>query len=765
MSKDNIYKRALAYHSQEPYGKLSIVPTKSLLSPNDLALAYSPGVAEPCRQIEIDGVAAARRYTAKGNLVAVISNGTAVLGLGDIGALASKPVMEGKAVLFKKFGGIDAFDIEINETDPQKLVDIIASLEPTFGGINLEDIKSPECFYIESELKKRMTIPVLHDDQHGTAVTVAAALLNALEITGKDISQVTLVASGAGAGGIACLNLLIDLGLKIDHILLCDSKGVIHDQRDDVISLDASKQPFIRQTHARTLQDAMIGADIFLGLSKKGLVCGDMVKSMGPKPIVFALANPEPEILPEDAYAANPDVIMATGRSDYPNQVNNAVCFPYIFRGALDVGAKEINQHMKIACVKAIANLAKAEATEEVLKTYGHDLPLFGKDFLIPKPFDRRLYVELSFAVAKAAIESGVATIELDLNEYYKKLSSHIQEHGILMRPIFNIAQRKSKQEVRIAFCEGESDRVLQAVQMLQSDNLCKAVLIGRPNIIEERSKSLGINLQNVEIVNPQQDDRFHLYWSTYHKIFERKGISEKLAKSMICHTPTAIGSLMVHLKDADAVICGVEGRFIDHVKQMRPILGSDREHIKCATLCGVVIESIGDSQTYFMADPYVNIDPTPEQLVDIILLSAQKIKDFDIKPKVALLSHSNFGTSNHPSAIKMRDTLKILNSMKIDFEVDGEMHGNTALSEVDRLKYVSNSPLKGGANLLIFPNIDAAHITFTTMKSLPGAQAIGPIMLGLKRIGHIMSNSTTSQGIFNMAVMCVQEFFKQHSQ
>ncbi len=764
MSQDNIYKRALDYHSEEPCGKLSIVPTKSLLSPHDLALAYSPGVAEPCRQIEAEGITAARRYTAKGNLVAVISNGTAVLGLGHIGALASKPVMEGKAVLFKKFGGIDAFDIEINETDPQKLVDIIASLEPTFGGINLEDIKSPECFYIENELKKRMSIPVLHDDQHGTAVTVAAALLNALEITKKSIDQVKLVASGAGAGGIACLNLLVDLGLNIENILLCDSKGVIHDQREDLNSLDESKQPFIRHTNAKTLEEAMNGADIFLGLSKKGLLSQQMVKTMTQKPIIFALANPEPEILPEEAYAANPDAIVATGRSDYSNQVNNAVCFPYIFRGALDVGAKEINQQMKIACVKAIANLAKAEATEEVLKTYGHDLPLFGKDFLIPKPFDRRLYVELSFAVAKAAIESGVATIPLNLDNYHKKLSSHIQEHGIMMRPIFSGAQRKSKKEVKIAFCEGESDRVLQAVQMLQSDNFCKAVLIGRPHIIEERSKSLGINLQNVEIVNPQQDDRFHLYWSTYHKIFERKGISEKLAKSIICHTPTAIGSLMVHLKDADAVICGVEGRFIDHVKQMRPILGSSQEHIKCATLCGVVIESIGDSQTYFMTDPYVNIDPTPQQLAEIILLSVEKMKDFDIKPKIALLSHSNFGTSNHPSAIKMRDTLKILNSMKIDFEIDGEMHGNAALNEEDRLKYVSSSSLTGAANLLVFPNIDSAHITFTTMKSLPGAQAIGPIMLGLKGIGHIASNSTTSQGIFNMAVMCIQEFFKKNS-
>lgn len=757
---NGIYQQSVLYHKAKPEGKLAVVPTKPLITQHDLALAYSPGVAEPCRLIEKDP-SQAFELTSKGNLVAVISNGTAVLGLGNIGALASKPVMEGKAILFKKFAGIDSFDIEINETDPDKLVEIIASLEPTFGGINLEDIKSPECFYIEKKLSERLKIPVFHDDQHGTAIIVSAAIINALELVGKNIADVKLVTSGAGAAAIACLDLLISLGLKIENITLCDSKGVVHKERTDY--LDETKLVYAKITKARTLADALIGADVFLGLSVANIMTVEMVDAMAPRPIILALSNPEPEIKPELVRSVRPDAIIATGRADYPNTVNNALCFPYIFRGALDVRATKINQAMKIACVHAIAKLAKAECCDTVINVYNGETLMFGPDYIIPKPFDRRLFVEIAFAVAKSATESGVAQKPIeDFDQYRQNLTETIYQSGMIMRPIFAMAKNsKDKPQVRIAFAEGEEEKVLQAVQTLVDENTGSMILIGRPEVIHRRIATLGLRLKlerDFTVVDPSNDHRYQQYWSTYHQIMARKGVSSTLAKTLLRTNTTIIAALMVYLKDAEAMICGSVGRYIEHFKYVKDILGLDTKYSRCSTVCGLLPNNFThlESGTLFIADPYVNVDPTAEQIVDITLAAAERVKSFGITPKIALVSHSNFGSSKQDSAKKMRKVHQLL--LGSDLEIEGEMHADAALIPDIRDLALPNGKLKGSANLLIMPNIDAANISFNLIKALSNGNSIGPILMGINGVAHIVTPSAKARSIVNMAAIAIAD-------
>ena len=754
----SIYEQSLEYHSHHPRGKLEIKATKPLTNPHDLALAYSPGVAEPCLEIARNPLKAAD-YTIRGNLVAVISNGTAVLGLGNIGALASKPVMEGKAILFKKFAGIDAFDIEIDETDPQKLVDIIASLEPTFGGINLEDIKAPECFYIEKELIKRVKIPVLHDDQHGTAIIVSAAMKNALELAGKKIDAVKIVVSGAGASALACIQLLIKLGLNPNNLIVLDKDGVVHKGRGN---LDEVKAIFAADTHLRTLEEAIKDADVFLGLSAAGVMTADMAKSMASNPIIFALANPEPEIRPEVVHSVRDDAIMATGRTDYPNQVNNALCFPYIFRGALDVGATCINDEMKIACVEAIARIAKAESDDVVVATYGGETLTFGRDYIIPKPFDRRLYVDLSFAVAKAAVESGVATRPItDWQAYRVKLKEVIYRSGMVMRPIF-AAAKNADEPIRLVFAEGEDERVLQAVQTIHDEKIAQPLLVGRPEVIERRIATLGLRLkvnEDFTIVNPLDDSRYKTYWQKYQEILARKGITPAIAKEVMRTNTTVISAMMLHLGDVDTMICGSQGTYPDHLVPIMEILGIANNQQRCAALSAIAIDNPKiERGILFITDPYVNIDPTADQLAEITIMAAEQIKLFGIEPKIALLSYSNFGAGSHPQAKKMRQVYSIIRHLAPELEIEGEMHADAALDEKIRSRLFPGNTLKGAANLLVMPNIDAANIALNMIKVLGDGETIGPILMGIKESAHICTPSALPRTLVNLAAIAVSK-------
>ncbi|WP_145549727.1 NADP-dependent oxaloacetate-decarboxylating malate dehydrogenase [Yersinia intermedia] len=751
---EQLKQSALDFHQYPTPGKIQVSPTKPLATQRDLALAYSPGVAAPCLEIAADPLAA-YKYTARGNLVAVISNGTAVLGLGNIGALAGKPVMEGKGVLFKKFSGIDVFDIEVDELDPDKLIDIIASLEPTFGGINLEDIKAPECFYIEQKLRERMKIPVFHDDQHGTAIICTAAVLNGLRVVKKDIGDVKLVVSGAGAASIACLNLLVALGLKHHNITACDSKGVIYKGRE--ANMAQTKAAYaIEDNGQRTLGDAMPGVDIFLGCSGPGVLTQDMVKTMAPNPLILALANPEPEILPPLAKAVRPDAIICTGRSDYPNQVNNVLCFPFIFRGALDVGATTINEEMKLACVHAIADLALAEQSDVVASAYGEQDLSFGPEYIIPKPFDPRLIVKIAPAVAKAAMDSGVATRPIaDFSAYIEKLSEFVYKTNLFMKPIFSQAKKEMK---RVVLAEGEEERVLHATQELISQGLAYPILIGRPSVIETRLKKLGLQItagKDFEVVNNESDPRFNEYWQEYYQIMKRRGVSQEQARRAVIGNPTLIGSIMVHRGEADAMICGTIGTYHEHYDVVEKVFGF-REGAHVAGAMNALLLPTGNT---FIADTYVNDDPTPEQLAEITLMAAETVRRFGIEPKVALLSHSSFGTSDCPAARKMRRTLELVNQMAPELEIDGEMHGDAALVESIRHNLMPDSPLKGAANVLIMPNMEAARISYNLLRvtSSEGV-TVGPVLMGVAKPVHILTPIASVRRIVNMVALAVVE-------
>ncbi|GAC1322005.1 MAG: NADP-dependent malic enzyme [Collimonas sp.] len=742
---------ALEYHRSPTRGKIAVVPTKPLSNQRDLSLAYSPGVAYACLAIHEDPDMAVE-YTSRANLVGVVTNGTAVLGLGDIGPLAGKPVMEGKGCLFHNFAGIDVFDIELAERDPDKLVEIIAALEPTLGGINLEDIKAPECFYIEKKLRERMKIPVFHDDQHGTAIISSAALLNGLELVNKKIGEVKLVASGAGAAAIACLDLMVELGVKRENIFVCDSRGVIHDKRED--KLDVSKQRYQQTTDARTLADAIVGADVFLGCSAPGVLTQDMVKAMGSQPIILALANPEPEIRPELALEARPDCIIATGRSDYPNQVNNVLCFPYIFRGALDCGATSITEAMKVACVREIADLTKAEISEEVASAYAGQELHFGPEYIIPKPFDSRLILRIAPAVARAAEESGVATRPIkDMDAYRQSLMRFVSHTGMFMRPVF-LAARGEPQ--RIVYAEGEDERVLRAVQIALEEKLVRPILIGRPAVIEARIKRAGLRLQagrDFELINPEDDVRFRQYWETYHEIKARDGVTPEMAKSTLRRSNTTIAALLVKLGDADGMLCGLVGRFDNHLEHVSDIIGL-RDGAKCfATMNGLVL----DKHTLFIADTFVNDDPDAEQLSDIAAMAVEEVRRFGVPPKVAFLSHSMFGSSTRPSARKMRAARDLFVKRMPDVEADGEMHGDAALSAEVRAQFLPKSTLSGEANVLVTPNLDAANILFNVLKMTGGqGVTVGPVLLGAAAPVHILNPSATVRRVVNMTALVV---------
>ncbi|WP_298014827.1 NADP-dependent malic enzyme [uncultured Aquabacterium sp.] len=746
---------ALEYHRLPSRGKIAVTPTKPLSNQRDLSLAYSPGVAYPCLAIEQDPTLAAD-FTSRGNLVAVVTNGTAVLGLGDIGPLASKPVMEGKGCLFKKFAGIDVFDIELAERDPDKLVEIIAALEPTLGGINLEDIKAPECFYIEKQLSARMNIPVFHDDQHGTAIISSAALLNGLELVGKDIGAVKVAVSGAGAAAIACLDVMVGLGVKREHIFVCDSKGVIHSDRADAAKLDESKRRYCQTTTARTLADVIEGADVFLGCSAPGVLTGDMVKTMADKPIILALANPEPEIRPEIAKAARPDCIIATGRSDYPNQVNNVLCFPYIFRGALDCGATKITEAMKLACVRQIADLAKAEISDEVAAAYpGRELR-FGPDYLIPTPFDSRLILRIAPAVAEAAAASGVATRPIaDLKAYRDSLSQFVTNTGLFMRPLF-LGAKAAAARKRIAYAEGEDDRVLRAAQIAVDEGLAFPVLVGRPDIITSRIERAGLRLQpgeNCEIVNPAKDDRFKQYVEAYRRLRSRDGFTPELAKVAVRRSNSLIATMLVKMGDADGMICGVIGRYDYHLDHVREVIGVKPGAHGLAALNALIL----DQHNLFIADTFVNEDPTAEQLADIAMLAVEEVQRFGLPPRVAFLSHSMFGSSRRPSAQKMRQARDIFVARMPHIPADGEMQGDAALSESLRSKLLPETTLDGTANILICPNLDAANILFNVLKMTGGnGVTVGPILLGAAAPVHILNPSATVRRIVNMTAVAV---------
>ncbi|KWT68567.1 MULTISPECIES: NADP-dependent malic enzyme [unclassified Variovorax] len=744
---------AREYHRSPVRGKISISPTKPLLNQRDLSLAYSPGVAYPCLDIEADPAKAAE-YTSRGNLVGVVTNGTAVLGLGNIGPLAAKPVMEGKGCLFKKFAGIDVFDIELAESDPDKLVEIIAALEPTLGGINLEDIKAPECFYIERKLRERMNIPVFHDDQHGTAIISAAALINGLELVGKKIDEVKIAVSGAGAAAIACLDVMVGMGAKPANIFAVDSKGLIYIGRPG--GFDDSKSRYAQaDTGARTLADVMKKADVFLGCSAPGVVSQDMVKSMADRPIILALANPEPEIRPELAKEVRPDCIIATGRSDYPNQVNNVLCFPYIFRGALDCGASKITEQMKLACVREIAELTKADISEEVATAYQGQELAFGPDYIIPKPFDSRLILRIAPAVAKAAQDSGVATRPIeDLEAYRQNLARFVYQTGMFMRPVFSAAKLASAK--RVAYCEGEDDRVLRAAQLAVDEGLAKPILIGRPAVIETRLKKAGLRIRlgtDVDVVDPEDDPRFRTYWEAYHKVMGRRGITPEAAKAMVRRSNTTIGSLMVQLGDADAMLCGLVGRFDSHLKILNQVLGLKRGAPGFATLNAIMLEKY----TLFIADTNVHEDPDAQTLAEIALMSAEEVRRFGVPPKVAFLSHSNFGSSERASARKMRLARDLFAKMAPDVECDGEMHGDAALSETVRHNALPETTLSGSANLLICPNLDAANILFNVLKMTGGnGVTVGPILMGASGSAHILTPSATVRRVLNMTALAV---------
>ncbi|MFN3297422.1 NADP-dependent malic enzyme [Caldimonas sp.] len=744
---------ALEYHRSPVRGKIAVAPTKPLSNQRDLSLAYSPGVAYACLAIEEDPRLAAD-YTSRGNLVGVVTNGTAVLGLGDIGPLAGKPVMEGKGCLFKKFAGIDVFDIELAEKDPDKLIEIIAALEPTLGGVNLEDIKAPECFYIEKKLRERMNIPVFHDDQHGTAIISAAALLNGLELVGKRIGDVKLAVSGAGAAAIACLDLMVELGVKREHIFVCDSKGVIHDRRED--RLDESKQRYVQKTEARTLADAVRGADVFLGCSAPGVLTAEMVKTMAERPIILALANPEPEIRPEVAKAARPDCIIATGRSDYPNQVNNVLCFPYIFRGALDSGATRITEAMKVACVRQIADLAKAEISDEVASAYAGRELRFGPDYLIPTPFDARLILRIAPAVAQAAADSGVATRPIaDLDAYRESLTRFVTHTGLFMRPVFQAAKAAPR---RIAYAEGEDERVLRAVQIALDEKLVRPILVGRPHVIQMRLERAGLRLQpgrDFEVVNPEDDPRFRQYWETYHRLKARDGVTPEMAKVALRRSNTLIATMMVHLGDADGMVCGLVGRYEAHLEHVRDLIGLKAGASGFAAMNALML----DKHTLFIADTFVNEDPDAATLADIAVQAADAVRRFGLPPRVAFLSHSMFGSSTRPSARKMRAARDLFVQRRPDVEADGEMHGDAALSEAVRETYLPGSTLRGAANVLVLPNLDAANILFNVLKMTGGqGVTVGPILLGAAAPAHILTPSATVRRIVNITALAVAD-------
>ena len=749
--QEQFEQAALHYHEFPRPGKISVTPIKQLANQRDLALAYSPGVAVPCLEIQRDPTLAAK-YTARSNLVGVITNGTAVLGLGNIGPLASKPVMEGKGVLFKKFAGIDVFDIEIAQNDPDKFIEAVASLEPTFGGINLEDIKAPECFKIERELRARMNIPVFHDDQHGTSIIVAAAMLNALLITGKKIEEIKIVCSGAGAAAISCLDIICALGVDKDNVFVSDSRGIITTSREN---LDETKQRYARDTTATAIEEVMDDVDMFLGLSMPGTLSEDMVRRMAKDPIVFALANPTPEIMPELAHAVRPDVIMATGRSDYPNQVNNALCFPYIFRGALDVGATTVNEEMKVACVKAIAAMAHVEATPTTSARNIEKIQRFGRDYLIPGPLEPNLIIEIASAVAKAAMDSGVATLPIDdLQAYRQRLSEFVYNSAFVMKPIFARAKADPK---RIVYCEGEDHNVLLVVQVVVDEQLALPILIGRPSVIEANIEKLGLRLKegvSITIVNPDDDPRYKDYWQGYYEKNKRRGVSIEVARRDVRRKTTLIGSLLVDNGDADGMVCGTFGHYPLHLEYVQNVIGKKEGVNDFYAMNAVLMQD----RNIFIADTYVHEDPTAEQLAEMTVLAVDQLCRFGITPRVALVSHSNFGASNRASAVKMRKVHQLLTDMNVDFEFEGEMQGDSALNETIRLNNMPSSPLKGAANLLILPTLDASNIAFNLLKTATGSASIGPILLGTSKPVHILTPSATARGIVNMTALTVTE-------
>ncbi len=754
--EDNLRKSALAYHEHGRPGKISVTPTKQLSNQRDLALAYSPGVAAACEEIVSDPTNAFR-YTARGNLVGVITNGTAVLGLGNIGALASKPVMEGKGVLFKKFADIDVFDIEINETDPDKLVDIIAGLEPTFGGINLEDIKAPECFEVERKLRERMNIPVFHDDQHGTAICVASAFLSALQVVGKEIDKVKLVVSGAGAAALACLDLLVDFGLPIANIWVSDIEGVVYKGRKTL--MDPAKEVFAQETDARTLADIIAGADVFLGLSAGGVLKPEMVATMAARPVILALANPTPEILPEVAQEVRGDIVMATGRSDYPNQVNNVLCFPYIFRGALDVGATTITRGMEKAAVEAISRLAQEEQDETVAAAYGTLNLSFGPEYLIPKPFDPRLISRIAPAVARAAMEDGVATRPIqDFDAYVESLQRFMYRSGAFMSPMFATAKSIMREggKTRIVFGEGEEERVLRAVQIVVDEKLARPVLIGRRNVLEQRIKRFGLRLrldEDVDVTDPEYDERFHQYWTTYWEIMCRRGVSKEMARVEMRRRMTLIGAMMIRLGDADGMICGTVGSYVDHLRFVDEVIGKAPGANTYAAMNILLLAE----HSLALADTHINDNPDAEQIAEITMAAAREMRRLNIEPKAALLSRSNFGASMSSSSQKMRDALAILRERAPDLEVDGEMHGDCALDATLRERILPTTTLKGSANLLICPNVDSGNIAYNLLKTAAGGNvAIGPFLLGVNAPIHILTSSSTVRRIVNMTALTV---------
>ena len=751
MPDKEIREASLEYHRLPTPGKIALTATKQLTNQRDLALAYTPGVAAVCDEIVRDPREASN-LTARGNLVAVVTNGTAVLGLGAIGPLAAKPVMEGKAVLFKKFAGLDCFDIELNERDPDKLVDMIVALEPTFGGINLEDIKAPECFYIERKCRERMKIPVFHDDQHGTAIIVGAAILNGLRVVGKDMDKVKLVCSGAGAAALACLDLFVSFGVRRENIWVADIEGVVYEGRTKL--MDEQKAKYAQPTDARTLREILPGADIFLGLSAGGVLKAEWLPSMAASPLILALANPDPEIMPDVAKAARPDAVIATGRSDFPNQTNNVLCFPFIFRGALDVGATQINEAMKLAAVRAIADLAMAEQSDIVAHAYNVENLRFGPEYLIPKPFDPRLIVMIAPAVAKAAMDTGVATRPLtDLDAYREKLTQFVYHSGLLMKPIFAAAKVAPK---RIIYAEGEDERVLRAVQVVVDEGLARPILVGRPAVIERRIERFGLRIapgKDFQIVNPEWDERYREFWGEYYRLTQRRGVSQAYAQIEMRRRLTLIGAMAIHLGYADGMLCGTFGTHELHRQYVDQVIGLRRGIRNYAAMNALMMPN----RTVFIADTYVNVDPSPEELAEITLLAADEMRRFGLTPKVALLSHSSFGSSTHPSARKMQAALALLNAMDPDLEVEGEMHGDAALSEEVRLGAFPNSRLKGEANLLIMPTLDAANIAFNLLKAAAGSGVtLGPILLGVAKPVHILTPSATVRRIVNMTALTV---------
>ena len=761
MDKDFI-AAALDYHRSPTRGKIAVVPTKGLTNQRDLALAYSPGVAAACDAIVADP-ADAQEYTSRGNLVAVITNGTAVLGLGNIGPLAAKPVMEGKGCLFKKFANIDVFDIELAENDPDKLIDMIAALEPTLGGVNLEDIKAPECFYIEQKLRERMNIPVFHDDQHGTAIISAAAMLNGLKVVGKDIGAVRVVCSGAGAAAIACLELWCSLGIRRENVFVCDSKGVIYVGREE--NMEPTKARYAQKTEFRTLADAMVGADVFLGLSTAGVLKQDMVKTMADKPLIFALANPTPEIMPELAKEVRPDAIIATGRSDYPNQVNNVLCFPFIFRGALDVGATKINEEMKLACVKAIAELAEAEQSDVVAQAYGGADLNFGPNYLIPKPFDPRLIVKIAPAVAKAAIDSGVATRPIAMDAYIQSLNEFVYQSGIIMKPVFSLAKRVPLANKRVLYAEGESERVLRAVRAVIDEDLARPILIGRPAVIDMRLDKLGLNLKagrDFDVVNIESDSRYRELWQEYYRLMGRDGVTPDSAREALRSDATLIGCMLLRRGDADALICGTTGAYDHHFRHIENLVGLK----KGASLFAAMNVLLLPQRVLAITDTHVNEMPSAEATAEIAMMAADEMKRFGIEPKVALLSHSNFGSARSASSLRMRAARDILRVQAPDMQCDGEMHGDSALSAEIRDRLHPDSTLSGEANLLVMPNIDAANIAFNLLKVANGdGVSVGPILLGAARAVHILTPSASVRRLVNITALAVVDSVEQHKE